>query len=497
MTGPIWMASPPEVHSTLLAAGPGAGPLGAAAAQWQQLSREYSDTARELADILGTVQAGAWQGPSAARYVASHTPFLAWLDHMSATSANNATLLETCAAAFTTAVSTMPTLGELAANHAIHGALLTTNFFGINTIPLAVNEADYARMWIQAAVTMDVYQEVSTAAMASAQPVVPAPLIVTLDAARIGFASLLAQAQGAAEGSALNTSDSIASQLENFLRDPLGTLRRILTDIAMNPLGALVTWGPLLLLLFVVYFTAHSIGGSISWALILGSTAIWLPFVVGAVLQVPEVSDGPAHAEDGMQHGVDTGRVDRPNWQAPVASASPGTATTTTTGSAAPGSAPAPSPVTTTTLLPYLAATAGDEPPAATFGPTLSEGSTSRAPASGVWPAASTATESRSSARRRRRRANDPTPQSIGMDSAVTSESTGCAGELGKARAGSAHGAGHLGAAGVLPSTTSAAPAAGLIERAAGDDRIHTMPVLPTTWGEAHPGEPSANGRND
>ena len=211
MSAPIWMASPPEVHSALLSRARGLGATIAAATAWTVLASEYATAADELADAAGNSPAGAWQGQSAEAYQTAHAPYLAWLVESGQASATMATQLEVNAASFAIALSAMPSLPEIAANRASHAVLIATNFLGINTIPIAANEVDYARMWVQAATTMSLYQAESVAAVSATPRSAAAPQIAKASAGQaitdpndpFGLGSLLQQLEQFEGGNSL------------------------------------------------------------------------------------------------------------------------------------------------------------------------------------------------------------------------------------------------------------------------------------------------------
>ncbi|WP_310786450.1 PPE family protein [Mycobacterium sp. Z3061] len=463
----VWMATPPELHSSLLSSGPGPGAVLAAASGWQTLSTEFAVVATELTTVLATVQGGVWDGQTASRYAAAHVPYLDWLTRASAKSANAAAQHELAAAAYTAALAAMPTMAELAANHAMHGVLVATNFFGLNTIPIALNEADYVRMWIQAATTMTVYQALSSSAVTSVTPTDASPPIGTAEPAKLPPTDPIEEALAWSEHFS-----SMYRVLKSLVTNPFGTVVQIITDFATNPAAALTTWLPLIYVF--AYAATFALLGSPIYTVVAapGFAAIPLALGLSTLCALPAVA-----AEAGAEAPVAAAErvVPVAGITAPLtagAAAAPGAAPAPQTPVApAPAGAPAPAPA------PGVAYLVGPGPGAGpTLGPALRTKAAASAP--GAQIATSAAADARGAVAPRRRRRG--TVDSRGYrDEFLTIEEPAAPPEPPAGH--SSAGAGSFGF--TATATVSGIDAAGLATLAGSSfSDSPAVPMTPTTW---------------
>ncbi|MDT5409783.1 MAG: hypothetical protein QOG14_2003 [Mycobacterium sp.] len=198
-------ARPPEVNSTLVYSGAGAGPLTAAAATFNTLSSELSTNAAAYESIISQLTGTDWTGPSATAAATAAQQNIEWLNTTSVLLQEAAVKATSSAAAYQAAFSATIPPPVVYANRAQLAALVATNILGQNTPAIAANEALYGEFWAQDATALTTY---AAAAAASAQLTpLPEPVQSTNPGgAGAQSAAVSSAASGNASNAGLNTS---------------------------------------------------------------------------------------------------------------------------------------------------------------------------------------------------------------------------------------------------------------------------------------------------
>ncbi len=159
-------ALPPEINSGRMYVGPGAAPLIAAAAAWDELAAELQSMAASYGSTVQGLTVAPWTGASSITMAAAAAPYVTWINTTGVQAEQAATQAKLAAGAYETAFAATVPPPVIAANRALLMALIATNIFGQNTPAIAAAEAQYLEMWAQDAAAM--YAYAGTAAAASA-----------------------------------------------------------------------------------------------------------------------------------------------------------------------------------------------------------------------------------------------------------------------------------------------------------------------------------------
>ncbi|MGA9493441.1 MAG: PPE family protein [Mycobacterium sp.] len=191
-------ALPPEINSTRMYTGPGAGPMMAAAAAWNNVAAELNTTAAASQSVISTLTDDEWRGPSATAMATAAAPYIEWMHTTAGAAQLAANQAMASAAAYEAAFAMTVPPPVVVANRAQLAALLATNILGQNTPAIAVTEGQYGEMWAQDAAAMYGYAGSSASAGKLGPLSDPAP---TTNAGGLGGqAAAVAQATGTSTG---------------------------------------------------------------------------------------------------------------------------------------------------------------------------------------------------------------------------------------------------------------------------------------------------------
>jgi PPE-repeat protein len=246
---------PPETNSGRMYAGPGSGPMLAAATAWDGLAAELQSTAASYGSVISELSGGPWLGPSSTSMAAAATPYMEWMTTAAAQAEQTATQAKAAAAAYEAAFAMTVPPPLITANRSLLMALIATNIFGQNAMAIAATETDYAEMWAQDAAAMYGYAGSSATASTltpfASPPPTTNPAGVTGQAAAAGQSIMsdgpqlmsalpqalqgLASAPAAASGP---TSAQTLSDLVNLITLPVTLLA---TSVGTTSVGSSAT----------------------------------------------------------------------------------------------------------------------------------------------------------------------------------------------------------------------------------------------------------------
>jgi PPE-repeat protein len=226
----------PEINSARMYAGPGSGPMLAAAAGWAALAAELRSAASFYQSVIEEL-ANGWLGPSSMAMAAAATPYAAWLSATAAQAELTATSAHAAAGAFEAAFAMTVPPPVIAENRAQLAMLVATNFLGQNTPAIAATEAHYGEMWAQDATAMYGYAANSAATTAMVKPFTAAPQTTNP-------AGLAAQSAAGAQAAGTSTGTGVQSTLSQLVSAVPTTLANLASPAASastgtGPLGGL------------------------------------------------------------------------------------------------------------------------------------------------------------------------------------------------------------------------------------------------------------------